>query len=120
MPHVVLNGDIKIREVFENLDPVNIANKQEVLRTLKKFIDIEEHTILIEGLTIERGKKNNFLCMLNSREDGLVIRLYPTFEVEKTAGVKKILAKIAIQIIEKFPNLKIGKTNLQEFLSGKF
>lgn len=115
MPHVVINGDIKIRDIFEQLNPVNIVSKNYVLKTLKKFVDTEEKIILIEGLAIENGNKANFLCMLNQRENGLVIRLYPDFLVEKTNGVKKILANIATQILKKFPNLTIGKTNLQDF-----
>ena len=57
--------------------------------------------------------------MLSQREDGLVVRIYPQIDVEKTDGVKKILAKIADDLIVAFPSLKIGKTNLQEFLQNK-
>lgn len=53
--------------------------------------------------------------MLNSRQDGLVIRIYPYYDFEKTMSVKKISAEVAMQILEKFPNTKIGKTNLQDF-----
>lgn len=70
---------------------------------------------MIEGLAIEKGNKLNFLFMLNSRQDGLVIRIYPYYDFEKTMSVKKISAEVAMQILEKFPNTKIGKTNLQDF-----
>lgn len=71
----------------------------------------------MEALAIEDGNKSNFIALLSKREDGLVIRIYPELNIEKTDGIKNILAEIAKQLIEKFPNLKIGKTNLQDFLS---
>lgn len=86
------------------------------MRTQKIFIDSEEQSILVEALAIEDGKKSIFLALLGKREDGLVIRIYPKLNIEKTDGVKKIIAEIAKQLIEKFPNLKIGKTNLHDFL----
>lgn len=116
MPHVVLNGSVSLKDVFDNLIPLAIRNEDEILRTMKKYIDTEEKSILVEALTIEKGKKTNFLALLNSREDGLVIRIHPYSSVEKTDGVKKILAEIAKQLLETFTILKIGKTNLQDFL----
>ena len=119
MPHVVLNGSVSLKDVFDNLIPLAIRNEEEILRTLKKYIDTEEKSILLEALTIEKGRKNDFLALLTRREDGLVIRIYPYSSVEKTEGVKKILAEIAKQLLETFPNLKVGKTNLQDVLPKK-
>lgn len=118
MPHVVLKGAITLRDVFDNLIPLAIRN-EAILRTLKKYIDTDGKSILIEALAIEKGRKTNFLALLTRREDGLVIRIYPYSSVEKTAGVKKLLAEIAKQLLETFPNLKVGKTNLQDFLPQK-
>ena len=116
MPHVVLNGSIKLKEVFYNLSPLAIRNAEIILRTMKKYIDSKGESILVEALTIEKGRKTNFLALLNSREDGLVIRIHPYSNIEKTDGVKKALAEIAKQLLEIFTNLKVGKTNLQDFL----
>ena len=40
-------------------------------------------------------------------------------EVEKSYGVKKIIAEIATRLLEIFPELSIGETNLSEFFSEK-
>lgn len=116
MPHIVLNGKIGLREIFDRLSPITIRNEKKILRTLKIYIDSEESSILIEALAIKEGNKSSFLALLGLREDGLVIRIYPESKIEKTDEIKEILAEIAKQLIEKFPNLRIGKTNLQEFL----
>ena len=117
MPHVILNGDISIEDVFNSLLPFTIHDENYILRTLSKYINTEKTSILVEALSIEKGAKIGFLVMLSNREDGLVIRIYPELDIKKTDGVKKILGEIAKQILQKFPNLKIGKTNLQHFLS---
>ena len=116
MPHVVLTGAIMLRDVFEKLDSFMIRDEKKILKTSDKYINSDENSILVEAMAIEDNNKASFLVLLSRREDGLVIRIYPDSNVEKTQGVKKILAKIAKQLLEKFPSLRIGKTNLQDFL----
>jgi len=116
MPHVVLNGDVRLRDVFNKMKPLIRRDEHVILRTLKKYIDGEEKSILTEALVIEKGRKTVFLALLSSREDGIVVRIYPGVIVEKTDGVKRVLAEIARQLLDTFPNLKVGKTNLQDFL----
>ncbi|PVX27728.1 MAG: hypothetical protein CW716_00785 [Candidatus Bathyarchaeum sp.] len=116
MPHVVLTGEIMLRIVFEKIESFMTREEKTILKTSDKYINKDETSILVEALAIEDGNKASFLVLLGKREDGLVIRLYPEINVEKTDGVKTILAKIANQLLEKFPTLKVGKTNLQEFL----
>ena len=111
-----MKGEIRLQDIFNALLPLSIQDEKIILRTQKKFIDSEEHSILVEALAIEGEKKSSFLALLDKREDGLVIRIYPKLNIEKTGGVKKILAEIAKQLLGKFPNLQIGKTNLQDFL----
>ena len=111
-----MKGEIRLRDIFNALLPLFIQDEKNILKTQKKFIDSEENSILVEALAIEDEKKSSFLALLDKREDGLVIRIYPKSNIEKTEGVKKILAEIAKQILNKFSNLKIGKTNLQNFL----
>ena len=119
MPHVVLNGDISLRDVFEKIEAFVVREDKNLLKTSDKFINQDETSILVESLAIENKNKTSFLVLLSQREDGLVVRIYPQIDVEKTDGVKKILAKIADDLIVAFPSLKIGKTNLQEFLQNK-
>jgi len=54
--------------------------------------------------------------MISGRSDGVVIRLYPKIDVEKTEGVKKILVELAKQLIAMFPELTVGETNLENYL----
>lgn len=116
MPHVVLKGTINMVDIFQKLSPIAFNHEKTLLKTSDKYINFKETSILVESLAIEDGNKIGFLVLVGKREDGVVVRIYPEFDVEKTNGVKKILALLAKQLIEKFPELEIGKTNLQEFL----
>lgn len=88
------------------------GDEHVVLRTLKRYIDGEEKSSLTEALLIEKGRKTDFLVLLSSRENGIVVRIYPSVSVEKTDGVKRMLAEIARQLLGIFPNLKVGNISL--------
>ena len=118
MPHVVLNGKLTIDDIFRELKPLMIRENHNILRTTDVYLERNKTAILVDSLAIEAGKKTVFIAMINVRDDGLVVRLYPRIEVEKTEGVKRLLAEIAKQIIDAFPSLKIGETNLKDYLQN--
>ncbi len=115
--HVVLRGNVKVREMFEKLEPIFVKNEKGILRTANIYIDRDGKSILIESLAIERAKKTQFLCMISAREDGIVVRVYPGFEVKKTNGVKRILVEVSHQLTKKIPQLTVGETNLSEYFT---
>jgi len=116
MPHVVLNGKVAMDDIFKELKPLMIRENQNILKTTDVYFERGKMAILVDSLSIDAVKKTAFLAMINSRDDGVVVRLYPKVEVEKTEGVKRILAELAKQIIETFPTLKVGETNLDYYL----
>ena len=116
MPHVVLNGIVNIDDILKKFNSISIRNEYGILKTDNIYINRDKTALLIESLAIEKGVKNIFLTMISLRDDGIVVRIYPGLEVEKTNGVKKILSEIAKQILTMFPQLTIGETNLLEYL----
>jgi len=118
MPHVVLLGNVAVEDIFRELKPIFIRNEKMILKTLESYLERDKNSILIDSLAIEGEKKTIFLAMISGREDGVVVRLFPKIEVDKTDGVKKILSELAKQLIAKFSELKVGETNLQDFLNG--
>ncbi|MGD6810948.1 MAG: hypothetical protein ACQCN3_14715 [Candidatus Bathyarchaeia archaeon] len=116
MPHVVLNGKISVEEIFEKLNPLFIRHEYIILRTKETYLEKNKKDILIDSLAIEKGKKTVFLALISGRDDGVVVRLYPQVEVEKTDSVKTVLAELAKQVMQTFPEMQVGETNLQDFL----
>ncbi len=116
MPHVVLNGEINVEEIFRSLKPIFIKEDSKILRTNDFYLERGKQTILIDALAVDSTGHRNFLAMISEREDGIVVRIYPKFEIQKTESVKRLLAEIAKQIIQIWPQLKIGETNLIQYL----
>jgi len=116
LPHVVLNGKAAIENIFKELKPLMIRNENSILKTTDVYLEREKKAILIDSLVIDAGKKTVFLTMISGRNDGVVVRLYPKIDVEKTDGVKKILVKLAKQVMATFPELTVGETNLDIYL----
>lgn len=118
MPHVVLTGKIDSNTAYPLLDNLFIKIDGGILKTTNHYIDKNKQAILVESLAIEKGKKIAFLAMINNRDDGVVIRIYPGFDdFEKTDGVKKILAELAKLLLSKIEDIQVGKTNLEDYLS---
>jgi hypothetical protein len=116
VPHVVLNGKVSVENIFEELKPLLIRNQNSILKTTDVYLEREKNVILIDSLAIDDDKKIVFLAMISGRGDGVVVRLYPKIDIEKTEGVKKVLVELAKQLITTFPELRIGETNLGDYL----
>jgi hypothetical protein len=117
LPHVVLKGKASIQNIFEKLAPLFVRDGTVILKTGELYLERNKNAILIDSLAIESEKKRSFLAMITGRENGVVVRLYPKQEIEKTDGVKRILAEISKQLVRKFPDFKTAETNLGEYLS---
>ena len=116
MPHIVINGELQVKEIFKEFKPLFIKKNSKIIKTAGLYLSRDNTSILIEALTIDMGKKIAFLPMISQRDDGVVIRIYPKLDVEKTNLVKKTLAEVAKVILNLFSGTTIGKTNLQDFL----
>lgn len=116
MPHVVLNGAVNLEDILTAFKSVFIRNEQGILKTDTIYMSRDKTAMLIESLAIESGVKHSFLAMVSRRDDGVVVRIYQGNDVEKTSGVKTVLAEIAKQLLGAFPHLTIGETNLAEYL----
>ena len=115
MPHVVLNGKTSIGEIFERFEPLFIRREGTILKTVDSYINREKNAILIDSLVVMPGGNTVFLAYISGRGDGVVVRLFPKMDVEKTEYVKRTLVELAKQLLTKFPDLKVGDTNLGDY-----
>ncbi|UCH89991.1 MAG: hypothetical protein JSV49_04945 [Thermoplasmata archaeon] len=112
----MLLGHINIETIFNELKPLFKKEGETILKTSKRYIESDNSSILVESMAIEGGNKTDFLTLIGKRDDGIVIRISPLKEVEKTNGLKRILAETAKQIMSNHPEYTVGKTNLNEWL----
>ncbi len=115
MPHVVLNGKTSIGEIFDRLEPLFIRKEGTILKTVDFYVNREKNAILVDSLVVTSGGNTVFLALISGRGDGVVVRLFPKMDVEKTEYVKRTLVELAKQLLVKFPDLKVGDTNLGDY-----
>ena len=118
MPHVVVQGPSALEPIFSALEEMAEKREDGILKTQTAYLAQDQRSIVVEALAIEGGEKRAFFALMSQREDGLVVRLHPTTEVEKTWGVKRILAALAEQVLGMDASFQVGETNLRAQLTG--
>ncbi len=113
---MVLTGEVSVENIFNRLPPLFVRDAALILRTTDLYLERGKKAILVESLAVEARAKTNFLAMISGRKDGVVVRLYPQLDIEKTDGVKQLLAEIAKQVKRLFPELNVAETNLGHYL----
>ncbi len=116
MPYVVLLGQVDMEEVFRRFRPVLVKTDKGIAKATDAFMDRGRRTILVDSIAIEGGVQTRFMMMLSLPEDGLKLSLWPGLEVKMTDGVKTVLAETAKQLLEVFPDLEVGETDLGRYL----
>ena len=116
MPHVELLGQVDMEEVFRRLKPVFVKTDRGILKATDAFMDRGRRNILVDSLAIEGGEQARFMMMLSLREEGLEVCLWPGLEVGVTDGVRTVLAETAKQLLDTFPELEVGETDLERYL----
>ena len=114
MPHIVFENKIDLNDFSQKFLP--IFNRDSTLIKIQTiFVDKDNFTALLPTVVIDDNHQE-FLIELSTRKDKTTIRLYPNTDPEKTDGVKMAMALLAEQIMNVYPNFKITKTNLSNYL----
>lgn len=79
------------------------------------FLSQNKKSALVSAISIDE-KNQQFLIEIFAKEEKTTIRLYPETDPEKTSGVKTSLGCLGIMMQTIFPQIKISKTNISEFI----
>jgi hypothetical protein len=112
----VLVGDVDMEEVFRRLRPVFVKTEKGILKATDAYMDRAKRSIIVDSLSIEGGETARFLMHISQHDDGIVVQLFDVPEVERTEGVKRVLAETAKQLLLSFDELEVGETNLRRYL----
>lgn len=116
MPHVVLEGSADLASLGQALEPFMERSENRVLKTTRIYVAQDGTSLLLDALSVEEDRQIPFFVLVDEREDGLVVRLHPRSDVEKTDGVKQLLASVALRLVDAEPGLSVGETNLDAYL----
>ena len=114
MPHAVLDQKIDLNKVANEIGEV-IVQKPCLIKILNIFVDKHNRSALLPTTVIE-DKNQNFFIEVNTRDGKTTVRLFPGTDPEKTDGVRTAMGLVVAKIQEIYPETKVTKTNIQEFL----
>lgn len=114
MPHIVFDKTIGLDTLYADFIPF-VRMEPCIIKLNDFFLSKTKKVALVPTVVIDE-KNQQFLIEIFAKEEKTTIRLYPGTDPEKTNGVKTSLGCMAKIIQKKFPDLKISKTNIDEFI----
>jgi hypothetical protein len=107
VPHVIVEGTITLAGLQRDHVPFTEREGGRVVKVDRFYLDAPGRAALLETLVIQ----------LTAREDGVMVRLEPMTDPEKSPAVKRALATIARRIRAACGG-RFGGTNIAEFLAA--
>ena len=114
MPHIVFENKIDLDDFSQKFLPIFQRNST-LIKIQTIFVDKDNLSALLPTIVID-GNHQEFFIELSTRKNKTTIHLYPNTDPEKTDGVKLSMALLAKQIMTAYPDFKITKTNLSNYL----
>jgi len=117
MPHVVFDKKIDLEELSKQFQPM-VKRDTGIIKLLDVFLDKNSDRVLITALTID-DLHQEFMIELDAKENSSTLRFFPMTDPQKTINVLTALGLIASFVLYVFPNARIVRTNIQEFIAKK-
>ena len=114
MPHIVLNKSLNLFDFSILFKP--IFQKSPLIKIQDMYIDTRGSNALLPTVVID-DSHHEFFIQLMTNKDKTTIRLYPLTDPEKTDAVKQSLANICSQILVCYPDMKVTKSNLWNYIA---
>ena len=105
-----------LSEFHTRFRPRSIQTGEWILKAEESFLSSRGRSLLLECLTLEGYLRQSFFVLITLDEEGAMVRLLPRTSPEKTEGVKRCLAWIALWLQALGPGAVVGRTNLQDQL----
>ncbi len=117
MPHVVLDGNLNLKDLLRNFKRVSVRIDDAIIKLDELFINAAENRLLAKAVVVESGKPRSFYLDVMLKGSSITVRLDDlTMPEEKSDGVKLSIALVA-NLLKKHGDLKVSKTNIVDQLS---
>jgi len=114
MPHVVFNKKIDLFTFSKNFVP--LFQKTPILIKISSiFVEQNGFSALLPVVVVDKSHQE-FLIEISTTQLKTTIRLYPGTDPEKTDAVKSSLALLSHFLLKIFPDAKITRSNIFDFL----
>lgn len=115
MPHILVEGTIALDDLARRHSPFAARVGNAVVKCERFYLEAGGKTALLETLVSDSGHTQRFFVRLQGRDDGVMVRLEPLTDPEKSPGVKRALALVASRVRAACGG-RYGVTNLADFL----
>lgn len=116
LPHVVFSRKIDLLDLSKNF--TSIFQKNPILIKISTiFVQNNGLSAILPTIVIDNMHRE-FLIEISTTKLKTTIRLYPMTDPDKTDGVKSSLALLTKYLLVVYPDLKITKSNIFDYIDG--
>ncbi|MDO8609579.1 MAG: hypothetical protein Q7R95_03445 [bacterium] len=116
LPHVVFSRKIDLLDLSKNF--TSIFQKNPILIKISTiFVQNNGLSAILPTIVIDNMHRE-FLIEISTTKLKTTIRLYPLTDPDKTDGVKSSLALLTKYLLVVYPDLKITKSNIFDYIDG--
>ena len=116
LPHVVFSRKIDLLDLSKNF--TGIFQKNPILIKISTiFVQNNGLSAILPTIVIDNMHRE-FLIEISTTKLKTTIRLYPLTDPDKTDGVKSSLALLTKYLLVAYPDLKITKSNIFDYIDG--
>lgn len=119
MPHVVIRGSLDLPGFVAGFEPIldrspgdGAAGGGDVARADRVFLEHSGRNALVECLVVEGGRKQPFYVKISVHDSKSTVRVDPICRIERSAGVKSLVAQLGSRVLRATPRGEIEVTNL--------
>ena len=114
MPHIVLDTRLNLFDFSILFKP--LFQKSPLIKIQDMYIDTRGTNALLSTVVID-DSHHEFFIQLMTNKNKTTIRLYPLTDPVKTDAVKQSLANLCLEIQRYYPDMKVIKSNLWDYIN---
>ena len=112
MPHVVIRGTLDLPAFVADFAPILERTGGDVMRADRIFLENSGTNALVECLVVESRRKQPFYVKISVHDSKSTVRIDPICRIERSSGVKQLVARLGARALHATPGGEIEVTNL--------
>jgi len=112
MPHVVLSGQPDLEALFRDFQPYQWREGDVIFKLTEAWRPARQPGLLLESLIVEEGHDEWFYIELSPKAKGLVVKIAPVREVDRTELLFRFLAGAVRWLQQHQAGLAVARHNL--------
>ena len=116
MPHVVVERPLKLPDYIASFQPLAHQEGDTVSKATEAYLSSSGTAALLKAVVVEEGQAQKFFVLVSEKPGQATVRLLRLTDPEKTRGVKRLIALVAKDMVERSPGAAYGATNIEPFL----